>query len=73
MREGAQMADKLELPLGRYLTRREAAELCRVPVPTFDKLRRDGAIPRPDAEVGKHKLWREATIEQFLAGGGTRR
>ncbi len=51
-----------------YLTRAEAAARCRVP-----KLRREGLIPRPDAEVGKHKLWRADTIEEFLEVGGTRR
>ena len=56
-----------------YLTRAEAAARCRVPLPTFDKLRRDGLIPEPDAEVGKHKLWRADTIEEFLQVGGTRR
>ena len=56
-----------------YLTRAEAAARCRVPLPTFDKLRRDGLIPEPDAEVGKHKLWRSDTIEEFLEVGGTRR
>ena len=56
-----------------YLTRAEAAAHCRVPVPTFDKLRREGLIPKPDAEVGKHKLWRVETIEEFLDVGGTRR
>ena len=56
-----------------YLTRAEAAARCRVPLPTFDKLRREGLIPEPDAEVGKHKLWRAATIDEFLEVGGTRR
>jgi hypothetical protein len=56
-----------------YLTRAEAAARCRVPLPTFDKLRRDGLIPPPDAEVGKHKLWRAETIEEFLNVGGTMR
>ncbi|WP_448073588.1 hypothetical protein [Georgenia yuyongxinii] len=44
-----------------------------MPLPTFDKLRREGLIPEPDAEVGKHKLWRADTIEEFLEVGGTRR
>ena len=56
-----------------YLTRAEAASRCRVPLPTFDKLRREGLIPEPDAEVGKHKLWRVNTIDEFLEVGGTRR
>ncbi|WP_336854424.1 helix-turn-helix domain-containing protein [Sinomonas albida] len=56
-----------------YLTRAEAAAVCRVPLPTFDKLRRDGLVPPHDAEVGKHKLWRAETIEEFLSVGGTRR
>ena len=56
-----------------YLTRAEAAARCRVPLPTFDKLRRDGLVPAHDAEVGKHKLWRAETIEEFLSVGGTRR
>jgi predicted DNA-binding transcriptional regulator AlpA len=55
-----------------YLTRREAAERCRVSVSSFDKLRRDRSVPFPDAEVGKHVLWREETIDQFLARGGTK-
>ncbi len=45
-----------------YLTRAEAAAHCRVPVPTFDKLRREGLIPKPDAEVGKRKLCRVEII-----------
>lgn len=56
-----------------YLTRAESAARCRVPLPTFDKLRRDGRIPEPDAEVGKHKLWRADTIDAFLDAGGTKR
>ncbi len=54
-----------------YLNRTEAAERCRVPVSTFDKLRRDGLIPDPDARMGKHLLWRADTIDELLAGGGT--
>ncbi|GAA4178415.1 hypothetical protein [Gryllotalpicola koreensis] len=55
-----------------YLNRAEAAERCRVPVSTFDKLRRDGFIPEPDAQMGKHLLWRVDTIDELLARGGTR-
>ena len=42
-----------------YLNRAEAAERCRVPVSSFDKLRRDGLVPEPDARMGKHLLWQE--------------
>lgn len=56
----------------KYLTRREAAERCRVPLSTFDTLRRQNRIPFPDAHMGKHMLWRATTIEAFLDGGGTR-
>ena len=31
-----------------YLTRREAAGLCRVPLSTFDSLRRQNRFPFPD-------------------------
>lgn len=62
-----------EAPPTEYLTRAEAAARCRVPLPTFDKLRRDGLVPPHDAEVGKHKLWRAETIEEFLNVGGTMR
>lgn len=55
-----------------YLNRVEAAERCRVPVSTFDKLRRDGLVPDPDARMGKHLLWRVDTIDELLASGGTR-
>jgi hypothetical protein len=54
-----------------YLNRAEAAERCRVPVSTFDKLRRDGLVPEPDARMGKHLLWRADTIDGLLARGGT--
>ena len=54
-----------------YLNRAEAAERCRVPVSTFDKLRRDGLVPEPDARMGKHLLWRVDTIDELLAHGGT--
>lgn len=55
-----------------YLNRIEAAQRCRIPVSTFDKLRRDGFIPEPDAHMGKHLLWRVDTIDELLAQGGTR-
>lgn len=54
-----------------YLNRVEAAERCRVPVSTFDKLRRDGLVPEPDARMGKHLLWRVDTLDELLARGGT--
>lgn len=54
-----------------YLTRKEAAALCRVSVSTFDSLRRSGEMPTHDAAVGKHKLWRETTVRAFLEAGGT--
>ncbi|HKU12661.1 MAG TPA: helix-turn-helix domain-containing protein [Sinomonas sp.] len=62
-----------EAPRTEYLTRAEAAARCRVPLPTFDKLRREGLVPPHDAEVGRHKLWRAETIEEFLNVGGTMR
>lgn len=34
-----------------YLTRREAAALCRVPLSTFDSLRRQNRFPFPDAHM----------------------
>ena len=60
------MASRVE-----YLNRVEAAERCRVPVSSFDKLRRDGLVPEPDARMGKHLLWRADTIDELLARGGT--
>ena len=38
---------------------------------SFDKLRRDGLVPEPDARMGKHLLWRADTIDELLARGGT--
>ena len=55
-----------------YLTRREAASLCRVPLSTFDSLRRQNRFPFPDAHMGKHMLWRASTVTAFLDAGGTR-
>ena len=55
-----------------YLTRREAATRCKVPLSTFDSLRRQNRVPFPDAEMGKHMLWRASTIDNFLRAGGTR-
>lgn len=55
-----------------YLTRREAAARCRVPLSTFDTLRRQDRVPFPDAQMGKHMLWRSSTIDEFLEAGGTR-
>lgn len=55
-----------------YLTRREAAALCRVPLSTFDTLRRQNRFPFPDAHMGKHMLWRASTVTAFLEAGGTR-
>jgi hypothetical protein len=56
-----------------YLTRREAAALCRVPLSTFDALRRQDRFPFPDAHMDKHMLWRATTVAAFLEAGGTRR
>ncbi|WP_194421474.1 helix-turn-helix transcriptional regulator [Microbacterium abyssi] len=56
-----------------YLTRREAASLCRVPLSTFDSLRRQNRFPFPDAHMGKHMLWRASTVAAFLEAGGTGR
>lgn len=55
----------------QYLTRREVAARCRVPLSTFDSLRRQVRVPFPDARMGKHMLWRASTIEAFLESGGT--
>lgn len=59
-------------PRSDYLTRREAAALCRVPLSTFDTLRRQNRFPFPDAHMGKHMLWRSSTVNGFLEAGGTR-
>lgn len=59
-------------PRSDYLDRREAAEYCRVPTSTFDSLRRRNQIPYPDAEMGKHMLWKRSSLDEFLAAGGTR-
>lgn len=55
-----------------YLTRREVAARCRVPLSTFDSLRRQARVPFPDAQMGKHMLWKTSTIDAFLDSGGTR-
>ena len=55
-----------------YLTRREVAARCRVPLSTFDSLRRQSRVPYPDAHMRKHMLWRASTVETFLESGGTR-
>lgn len=54
-----------------YLSRVEAAERCRIPVSSFDKLRHEGLIPESDACMGKHVLWSADTIDELLARGGT--
>lgn len=55
-----------------YMTRREVAARCRVPLSTFDSLRRQAKVPFPDAHMGKHILWRTSTVDAFLEAGGTR-
>lgn len=54
-----------------YLRRDEVAALCRVPLSTFDSLRRQNRFPFPDAYMGKHMLWRVSTVRGFLEAGGT--
>lgn len=56
----------------RYLTRREVAARCRVPLSTFDAMRRQAKVPYPDAHMGKHMLWKSSKIDAFLNDGGTR-
>ena len=74
MRSEVEVVDEgvLELVEDEYLTRREVAARCRVPLSTFDSLRRQARVPFPDAHMGKHMLWRSSTIEAFLEAGGTR-
>lgn len=64
-------ADTESTQVDKYMTRKEVAERCRVPLSTFDSLRRQARVPFPDAHVGKHMLWRTSTIEAFLDSGGT--
>lgn len=68
----AEQAATVEPEHNEYLTRREAASLCRVPLSTFDSLRRQNRFPFPDAHMGKHMLWRASTVTAFLDAGGTR-
>lgn len=71
--EASPFADIDEQPIrSAYLDRREAAAYCRVPMSTFDSLRRRNQIPYPDAEMGKHMLWKRSTLDEFLEAGGTR-
>ncbi|WP_409047871.1 helix-turn-helix domain-containing protein [Microbacterium sp. HA-8] len=71
--EASPFADIDEQPIrSAYLDRREAATYCRVPISTFDSLRRRNQIPHPDAEMGKHMLWKRTTLDEFLEAGGTR-
>lgn len=76
MRNGTEIVeDRSDLEAAEtdeYLTRREVAARCRVPLSTFDSLRRQARVPFPDAHMGKHMLWRTSTIEAFLESGGTR-
>lgn len=68
----AEQTATVESERNEYLTRREAASLCRVPLSTFDSLRRQNRFPFPDAHMGKHMLWRASTVTAFLNAGGTR-
>lgn len=68
----AEQSAIVETEQSDYLTRREAAALCRVPLSTFDTLRRQNRFPFPDAHMGKHMLWRASTVTAFLDAGGTR-
>lgn len=76
MRDGMELveerADLGAADVDEYLTRREVAARCRVPLSTFDSLRRQARVPFPDAQMGKHMLWKASTIEAFLDSGGTR-
>ncbi len=76
MREGVEIVEDQTDPEvaehDAYLTRREVAARCRVPLSTFDSLRRQARVPFPDAHMAKHMLWRASTIEAFLESGGTR-
>lgn len=75
MRESVELVDERDVDesveLDKYLTRREVAARCRVPLSTFDSLRRQARVPFPDAHMGKHMLWKASTIEAFLDSGGT--
>jgi hypothetical protein len=76
MRNGVELveerADLGAMDVDEYLTRREVAARCRVPLSTFDSLRRQARVPFPDAQMGKHMLWKASTIDAFLDSGGTR-
>jgi hypothetical protein len=48
------------------LTRREAAEMCRISVQTFDSWVRKGILPGP---ISGTRRWSRSAIERRLAGG----
>lgn len=42
------------------------AEVAGVPYPTMWRHMRDGFLPDPDAVVGRQRLWRKATVDEWL-------
>jgi predicted DNA-binding transcriptional regulator AlpA len=51
------------------LTRREAAKMCRISVPTFDGWVRKAILPKP---IPGTRRWSRVAIECALGGGGDR-
>lgn len=51
--------------------KKTAAALVGISVRTWERLLAAGKAPRPDARAGKAPLWTRATLERWLAQGGS--
>jgi predicted DNA-binding transcriptional regulator AlpA len=49
-----------------------AARLLGISTRTLERLGSAGRFPRPDAHAGRCPLWTRATLEAWLARGGSR-
>jgi hypothetical protein len=52
--------------------RRDAARMCGMSIRLWERLLAGGKAPRADARAGKCPLWTRATLERWLAQGGSR-
>ena len=55
----------------RLVTAEEVAELASITLRTFHNYHQTGRAPKPDGWVGRTPLWRDQTIQAWLAARST--
>jgi predicted DNA-binding transcriptional regulator AlpA len=52
--------------------RKAIASVLSICVRTLDRMISSGNFPKPDIKIGKHPIWKRATVERWMDSGGVK-